>query len=104
MDSRTIRDALLQRPFRPFRMRLVDGRALDVRSPERLAVSSRQVVLINGDDEAVTWIEPRLVVTLDFPAGQQAPSNGKPHRAGGPDLETLLGLFPRPDYVQVSQE
>jgi chorismate-pyruvate lyase len=98
-----IREALLQRPFRPFRIRLADGRALEVRSPERLAVSSRQLVLISGDDEAVTWIEPQHVVTLDFSGGEHL-ANGKPHNAGGPELETLLGLFPRPDYVQSAQE
>jgi hypothetical protein len=77
MDSRIIREALLQRPFKPFLMRLADGRELVVRHPEFLAVSPRHILLINDQDYSTTWIEPLLVVTLDFDADQaNKPSNG----------------------------
>jgi hypothetical protein len=78
MDSRGIREALLQRPFIPFQMRLADGRELTVRHPEYVAVSARNILFINDQDEAITWIEPLLVVTLDFTKSSQEskPSNG----------------------------
>lgn len=77
MDSRVIREALLQRPFQPFVMRLADGRELVVRHPEYLAVSPRHVLFINDKDYATTWIEPLLVVTLDFDPDQaDKKSNG----------------------------
>lgn len=78
MDSRVIREALLQRPFKPFVMSLADGRQLNVRHPEYVAVSARHLLFINDQDEAITWVEPLLVVTLDFsnePAGKTG--NGK---------------------------
>jgi chorismate-pyruvate lyase len=83
-------------------MRLVDGRELDVRRPEHLAVSQRQVLFINDSDQAITWIEPLSVVTLDFNAeeGVSSASNGKPLQKPGPDLYTLLALFPPADYFQ----
>jgi len=78
MDSRVIREARLQRPFIPFLMRLADGRELTVRHPEYVAVSPRHILFINDQDEAITWIEPLLVVTLDFTKSSQEskPSNG----------------------------
>ena len=79
MDSRVIREALLQRPFIPFLMRLADGRELSLRHPEYLAVSPHHILFINDQDLAITWIEPLLVVTLDFTNTSQAgkPSNGE---------------------------
>jgi hypothetical protein len=79
MDSRMIREALLQRPFKPFLMRLADGRELSVWHPEYVAVSPRHILFINDQDEAITWIEPLLVVTLDFTNSSPPtkPSNGQ---------------------------
>ncbi len=78
MDSREIREALLQRPFKPFLMRLADGRELRVRHPEYVAVSPRHLIFIDDQDDALTWIEPLLVVTLDFNGAEKPtkPSNG----------------------------
>lgn len=75
MDSRIIREALLQRPFKPFSMHLVDGRELPVRHPEYVAVSPRNILFINDPDEAIIWIEPLLVVTLDS-TNAAKPTNG----------------------------
>jgi chorismate-pyruvate lyase len=82
-------------------MRLVDGREFDVRHPEHLAVSTRHVLFIDNPDEAITWIEPHFVVTLDFQNAEEAkPSNGKPRGNAGPDLQSLLSLFPSAAYFQ----
>ncbi len=77
MDSRVIREALLQRPFKPFLMRLADGRELVVRHPEYVAVAPRHLLFIHHKDYSITWIEPLLVVTLEFDADPTPkPSNG----------------------------
>lgn len=71
MDINAIRATLRQQPFRPFSFRLADGRQLDVRHPDFVAVSSRQVIVIHPD-ESHTILEPLLIVSIE------APANGKP--------------------------
>jgi hypothetical protein len=58
-----------QQPFRPFVIGLVDGRKLEVTHPEFVAVSQRHLLYIHPQTEQVTWIEPGLVLTLDFKDG-----------------------------------
>jgi hypothetical protein len=47
-------------------MRLADGRSLEVKHPEFVAVGTRRLVVISND-EAESWsvIEPILIVSLD---------------------------------------
>jgi hypothetical protein len=75
MDLRGLREALLQRPFEPFAIRLADGRSVEVRHPELLAVGKRRAVLIQEDDSCL-WIEPLLVVSIDWPAGRAKSKGG----------------------------
>ncbi len=65
MDLQGVREALRQQPFEPFAMRLADGRSLDVRHPEMVAVGQRRLIVVQPDD---SWsvIEPLLVVSLDY--------------------------------------
>ena len=66
MDIAGVREALHREPFEPFLIRLADGRSLEVRHPEFVAVGKRRIVVI-ADDEVESWsaIEPLLIVSLD---------------------------------------
>ena len=72
MDLPGIREALQHRPFEPFAMRLADGRALDVRRPEMVAVGKRRIIVVQPDD---SWsvIEPLMVVSLDYNGNKTPP-------------------------------
>jgi hypothetical protein len=67
MDANALRPALRASPFRPFILRLVDGREIPVRHPEFVAVSpnGRQAFSFNEDD-SWTIMEPLLISSLDF--------------------------------------
>lgn len=65
MNLEGVREALLKRPFEPFSIRLADGRSLAVRHPEMVAVGKRRIVIVQPDDSTL-FIEPLLIVSLDF--------------------------------------
>ena len=71
MDLEGVREALLKRPFEPFRIRLTDGRSLAVRHPEMVAVGKRRIVIVQPDDSTL-FVEPLLIVSLDFNGEQSA--------------------------------
>ena len=71
MDLEGVREALLKRPFEPFRIRLADGRSLAVRHPEMVAVGKRRIVIVQPDDSTL-FVEPLLIVSLDFNGEQSA--------------------------------
>jgi hypothetical protein len=81
MDLSGLREALLRQPFEPFAIRLADGRSVEVRHPEVLAVGKRRAVLIQEDDSCL-WIEPLLVVSIDWPGfkSKPKPGNGTPKK------------------------
>jgi hypothetical protein len=66
MHVEVLREALRSRPFKPFTLRLVDGRTVFVQHPEVVAVSPRQVIVIHPD-ESTWWLEPLLIQSLEFP-------------------------------------
>ena len=73
MEVEVLREAVRRQPFKPFTVRLSDGRALPVRHPEFLAVGQSLIILINEND---TWseIDPFLIVSLDYnPPTQKKP-------------------------------
>ena len=77
MDIDGVREALHREPFEPFLMRLADGRSLEVRHPEFVAVGRRRIVVIT-DDEVESWsaIEPLLIVSLDSIPRKSEGGNG----------------------------
>ena len=85
MDIAGIRETLRRRPFEPFIMRLADGRALEVRHQEFVAVGNRRIIVISND-KAESWsvIEPLLIVSLDSiskpPKGGNGSHGRKPKR------------------------
>jgi hypothetical protein len=64
MNLDGLRSALRREPFRPFAMRLADGRSMPVRHPEFVAVGAR-LVLVAHEDDSWSIIEPLLIVSLD---------------------------------------
>ena len=78
MNVEIIREALHRQPFQSFNLRLADGRALYVPHPDFVAVSPRRVVHLNSHDEAMTVIEPLLILTLDYPPSSSNTANGSP--------------------------
>ena len=83
MDIAGVREVLHRQPFEPFVIRLADGRSLEVRHPEFVAVGKRRLVVI-ADNEVESWsaIEPLLIVSLDSiaekPKGGNAAQKKRP--------------------------
>jgi hypothetical protein len=65
MELNAIREALHRQPFRPFSLRLADGRELFVPHPDFVALSPRRVIVINSQDESHSILEPLLIVSLE---------------------------------------
>jgi len=75
MDIGGIREALHKQPFEPFRLSLADGRALEVRHPDFVAVHPRRIIVID-DTGAWSVVEPLLVVSIDYQAPIKKGTNG----------------------------
>ncbi len=71
-----VRTALHRSPFQPFVLRLADGRSIPVPHPDFVAVSPRQVFVVNPQDESVSMIEPLLIVSLEVPQPQTGTASG----------------------------
>ncbi len=78
MDIAGVREALHREPFQPFAIRLADGRSLPVRHPDFVAIGKRRIVVI-GEDDSTTMLEPLLVVSIDGPLEKGKAGNGKHH-------------------------
>ena len=72
MHVEVIRDALHQQPFQPFLLRLADGRSVYVAHPDFVAVSPRRVYVVNPVDESSSWLEPLLIVSIEFVGAAKA--------------------------------
>ncbi len=83
MDLNSIRDALRRQPFRPFAMRLADGRSVEIRHPECVAMNKRILIVID-DDSFTQTLEPLLIVSLEKlkqpPKGGNGAHGKKPKR------------------------
>ena len=80
MDLNGLREAINRHPFQPFAIRLADGRSIPVKHPEFVAVGKRRAVVIQ-DDDCCLWLEPLLVVSLDWPAEKpKRGGNGSPKK------------------------
>ena len=83
----SIRDALRRQPFQPFAMCLADGRRVEVRHPEYVAMNKRIVVVVDDDSFTMT-IEPLLIVSLEQLKQPPKSANGS-HKKSGATLSTL---------------
>ncbi len=74
MDLEGVREALHREPFRPFDICLADGRRVPVRHPDFVAVGKRRIIVVQPDDSSM-FIEPLLIVSLDFNGQRPAKRN-----------------------------
>lgn len=72
MDINVLRETLHKTPFQPFRIRLADGREFYVPHPDFVALSHRTVAVISHQTDAVTVLEPLLIISLELGGGQPA--------------------------------
>lgn len=79
MDLNTLREALREKPFKPFTLHLADGRTETIGHPEFVAVGKRVVAVVREDD-SVTTIEPLLIVSLEIDAPNKKGRNGAPKK------------------------
>ena len=64
LNVKTIRERLLQAPFKPFAMHLSDGRKILVKHPEFVAVGG-SVVLVTDLEDNVRRVDSLHIVSLD---------------------------------------
>lgn len=80
MDLAGLREAIGRHPFEPFAIHLADGRSVQVNHPEFVAVGRRRAVVIQDDDSCL-WLEPLLVMSIDWPGGKpKRGGNGSPKK------------------------
>ncbi len=65
MDVNSIRDVVRQEPFRPFVLRMNDGREFRVPHPEWLAVRPFNVIF-EDEREFIIHLEPMLIASLQI--------------------------------------
>lgn len=67
MDLSAVRDVLHRQPFRPFAVRLADGREIFVPHPDFVAMTNRSMIIVDRvTPESFSIIEPILIVSLEF--------------------------------------
>jgi hypothetical protein len=65
-----IREVMQSVPFRPFRLRLADGREFLVRHPDFVSIGAagRWVVHVDPErDNTTTILEPLLIISIEYP-------------------------------------
>jgi hypothetical protein len=77
MQIPALREALQARPFRPFTMRLTDGRSLPVPHPELVGIAGRTVFVASpAQDESYSLVDSVLIASLDYAAATAPGANG----------------------------
>jgi hypothetical protein len=65
-----IRQVLQSVPFRPFRLRLADGREFAVTHPDYIAIGENGRSILHYDserDNTTTILEPLLIISIEYP-------------------------------------
>jgi len=71
--SNQVREAMKAQPFRPFLIRLADGRNFRVEHPEFAMLGPNGMeLLFVGDDQGIHQIYVPLIVEIDTPSTQPA--------------------------------
>jgi hypothetical protein len=77
VQTDAIREALHKQPFRPFTIRLADGRELRVPHPDFVAILGRTAVVASPDlDDSYSIVEPLLIVSLEYAGTTTQPASG----------------------------
>jgi len=80
MDIAGVREALRREPFKPFNIRLADGRSLPVPHRDFVACGPRRIIVV-AEDNSWTVVEPLLIVSIDYEKPKGG-SNGSKKRRG----------------------
>ena len=75
LSLKTIRERLHKVPFKPFEMRLTDGRRIRIVHPDFVALGG-SVVVVTDETDGVQEVDALHVVSLD-PLSRQKKRNGK---------------------------
>ena len=75
LSLKTIRERLHKVPFKPFEMRLTDGRRVPVVHPDFVALGG-SVVVVMDEEDGVQEVDALHVVSLD-PISKSRKRNGK---------------------------
>ncbi len=73
MNYEEIRSARLQKPFRPFTLRMKSGEEHLIPEPARLAISKRIVAFVNPRTGIIEHWSPDAVESLTFPDAAKSP-------------------------------
>ena len=65
MHVDTIREAVRRQPFVPFVLRLNEGREFRIPHPEYIAVSRREVYVIDAETDLGIFLEPILIASVE---------------------------------------
>jgi hypothetical protein len=79
MDLNSIRNALREDPFRPFALCLADGRRVEVKHPEFVAMNQR-IVIVTDEESNTKILEPLRIVSLEDLARKGKGRNGSPKK------------------------
>ena len=71
MELSALREAKQTYPFKPFQLRLADGRGFFVHHPDYMAVpdTGRRVLVFGKDEKDCEIIDPLLVVSISYGEG-----------------------------------
>jgi hypothetical protein len=84
MHITALRQALHEQPFRPFTLRLADGRELPVPHPDFVAILGRTAVVASPRlDDTYSVVEPLLIVSIEY-ASTTAQSASGTHTGDNP--------------------
>ena len=68
-----IREALHKQPFEPLSLRLADGTNRFIPHPDFIAVARRRVAVFDPATEALSILEPLLIVSIEYPGKTPIP-------------------------------
>jgi antitoxin HicB len=66
MTKEAIKEAMDAQPFRPFTVRMADGRHYNVPKRENIHVFPNGSVLIHEGGEGINFVNPQLIMEIDF--------------------------------------
>jgi hypothetical protein len=66
MEISVLKRIVHAQPFRPFDLRMNDGREFDFRHPEFISVDADLVTVLSERDDSSLYLEPVLIASLRF--------------------------------------
>src|SRR5438552_17616904 len=79
MNIEVIREAVRQRPFKPFTLRMNDGREFFIPHPEFVLVARRAIAVVKEPTGVIVQLEPVLIASMEF---EEEKTPGNPPSGG----------------------